>query len=34
MIKRTRGEKTVPQIMVDDKYFGGLTELKLYYKDK
>ena len=34
MIKRTGGKKSVPQIMVDDKYIGGLTELKLYYKDK
>ena len=28
MIKRTRGKKSVPQIFVDDKYFGGLMELK------
>ncbi len=24
----------VPQIFVDDKYFGGLLELKEYYKEK
>ena len=34
MVKRTGGKTSVPQIFVDDKYFGGLTELISYYKDK
>ena len=34
MEKRTGGKTFVPQIFVDDKYFGGLTELISYYKDK
>ena len=34
MVKRTGGKTSVPQIFVDDKYFGGLDELKSYYKDK
>ena len=28
MKKRTGGKNSVPQIFVDDKYFGGLMELK------
>ncbi|MDG1062637.1 MAG: glutaredoxin domain-containing protein [SAR86 cluster bacterium] len=28
------GKTSVPQIFVDDKYFGGLTELISYYKEK
>ena len=34
MAKKTGGRTSVPQIFVDDKYFGGLLELKEYYKDK
>ena len=34
MAKRTGGKTSVPQIFVDDKYFGGLDELISYYKDK
>ena len=34
MAKKTGGKISVPQIFVDDKYFGGLLELKGYYKDK
>ena len=34
MKKRTGGKKFVPQIMIDDHYFGGLTELIVYFKDK
>ena len=34
MAKRTDGRTFVPQIMVDDHYFGGLGELIVYYKDK
>ena len=34
MAKRTGGKISVPQIFVDDKYFGGLLELKEYYKEK
>jgi|TARA_B110000240_G_C13049869_1_gene262852 glutaredoxin len=34
MVKRTGGKTSVPQIFVDDKYFGGLTELISYYKEK
>ena len=32
--KRTGGKTSVPQIFVDDKYFGGLKELISYYKEK
>jgi len=28
MKKRTGGKNSVPQIFVDDKYLGGLIELK------
>ena len=34
MAKRTGGKTSVPQIFVDDKYFGGLEELISYYKEK
>ena len=34
MKKRTGGKKFVPQIMIDDHYFGGLAELIVYFKDK
>tara|TARA_B100002003_G_C13907231_1_gene441684 strand:- start:267 stop:404 length:138 start_codon:yes stop_codon:yes gene_type:complete len=34
MVKRTGGKTSVPQIFVDEKYFGGLDELISYYKDK
>jgi glutaredoxin len=34
MVKRTGGKTSVPQIFVDNKYFGGLTELISYYKEK
>ena len=34
MVKKTSGKTYVPQIFVDDKYFGGLSELKDYYKEK
>ena len=34
MAKKTGGKISVPQIFVDDKYFGGLLELKEYYKEK
>jgi len=34
MVKRTGGKTSVPQILVDDKYFGGLIELISYYKEK
>ena len=34
MAKRTGGKTSVPQIFVDDKYFGGLEELISYYKKK
>ena len=34
MEKRTGGKTSVPQIFVDDKYFGGLKELISYYKEK
>ena len=34
MKKRTFGKTFVPQIMVDDHYFGGLAELIVYFKDK
>ena len=34
MEKRTGGKTSVPQIFVDDKYFGGLKELLSYYKEK
>ena len=32
MVKKTGGKTYVPQIFVDDKYFGGLLELKEYFK--
>ncbi len=32
MAKKTGGEVSVPQIFIDNKYFGGLLELKNYYK--
>ena len=34
MAKKTGGKISVPQIFVDDKYFGGLLALKDYYKEK
>ena len=34
MAKLTGGKTSVPQIFVDDKYFGGLLALKDYYKEK
>ena len=34
MKKRTGGKTFVPQTMVDDHYFGGLAELKTYFKNK
>ena len=34
MAKRTGGITSVPQIFVNDQYFGGLKELKSYYKEK
>jgi len=34
MSKKTGGKTYVPQIFVDEKYFGGLLELKEYYKGK
>ena len=34
MKKRTGGKTFVPQIIVDNKYFGGLTELTSYFKNK
>ena len=34
MAKRTGGITSVPQIFVDDQYFGGLKELIFYYKEK
>ena len=34
MAKRTGGKTFVPQIMVDKHYFGGLVELKDYFKNK
>ena len=33
MAKRTGGKTFVPQIFVDDQYFGGLAELIAYYKE-
>ncbi len=32
MVDRTGGKTSVPQIFVDNKYFGGLSELKEYFK--
>ncbi|MBC8256473.1 MAG: hypothetical protein H8E85_04110 [Candidatus Marinimicrobia bacterium] len=32
MAKCADGKTFVPQILVDDSYFGGLTELKSYYE--
>ncbi len=34
MAKKTGGKTYVPQIFIDDRYFGGLKELKEYYKIK
>ena len=34
MAKKAGGRTSVPQIFVDEKYFGGLLELKDYYKEK
>ena len=34
LAEKTGGKISVPQIFVDDKYFGGLLELKEYYKEK
>ena len=33
MAKKTGGAISVPQIFVNGKYFGGLAELKTYYKE-
>ena len=33
MAELTGGKTSVPQIFVDDKYFGGLLELKKYFKN-
>jgi len=32
MRERTKGKESLPQIFVDDKYFGGLIELKNTFK--
>ena len=32
LIKKTGGKSSMPQIFVDDIHFGGLSELKSYYK--
>lgn len=34
MSKRTNGKTFVPQILVDNKYFGGLAELNSYFRNK
>ena len=34
MAEKTGGKTYVPQIIVDDRYFGGLKELKEYYQIK
>ena len=34
MAELTGGKTSVPQIFVDDKYFGGLSDLKDYYKEE
>jgi len=34
MAEKTGGKTYVPQIFIDDHYFGGLKELKEYYKVK
>ncbi|HIN19953.1 MAG TPA: hypothetical protein EYM76_03640 [Candidatus Marinimicrobia bacterium] len=34
MKNRTGGKMAVPQIIVDDKYFGELAELKSYFITK
>ena len=34
MANRTGGITSVPQIFVNDQYFGGLKELKSYYKEE
>jgi len=31
---RTGGETSVPQIIVDDKYYGDLVTLRKYFKNK
>jgi len=33
LIDRTGGKGSLPQIFIDEKYFGGLTELKKYFND-
>ena len=33
MEKVTNGNTAIPQILIDGKYFGGLTELKNYFKN-
>jgi len=32
MAMRTNGKIFVPQLIIDDKYFGGLAELQSYFK--
>ncbi len=32
MRERTKGKESLPQIFVNDKYFGGLIELKNTFK--
>ena len=32
LIKKTGGKSSMPQIFVDDIHFGGLSELKSYFK--
>ncbi len=34
MAEKTGGKTYVPQIFIDDRYFGSLKELKNYYKNK
>lgn len=33
MAKVTNGQTSIPQILVDGKYFGDLAKLKEYFKD-
>jgi glutaredoxin len=33
MSDKTGGATSVPQIFIDNKYFGGLLELKKYYNE-
>ena len=33
VIERTGGKTSLPQIFVDNRYFGGLSELKNYFND-